>query len=83
MRGICGIGLGAALWMTAQSPAVAEEIWVTNEKDDTISVIDVATLKVTRTIPTGERPRGITFGQNLIARGGGVLRVGDAAEVLA
>lgn len=28
-------------------------------------------------------PRGITFGQNLIARGCGVLRVGDAVEVLA
>lgn len=41
--------------------ALAEEIWVTNEKDNTVSVIDVATLEVTRTIPTGERPRGITF----------------------
>ncbi|MGH1356174.1 MAG: YVTN family beta-propeller repeat protein [Thalassovita sp.] len=42
-------------------PAMAEEIWVTNEKDDTVSVIDVATLEVIRTIPTGERPRGVTF----------------------
>ena len=43
------------------TPVLAEEIWVTNEKDDTISVIDVASLEVVRTIPTGERPRGITF----------------------
>ncbi|GAD56624.1 hypothetical protein MBELCI_2676 [Limimaricola cinnabarinus LL-001] len=46
------------------APAFAQgqgEIWVTNEKDDTISVIDVATMEVTRTIPTGERPRGLTF----------------------
>ena len=43
------------------SPAAADEIWITNEKDDSISVIDVTTLEVTRTIPTGERPRGITF----------------------
>ena len=43
------------------APVAAEEIWVTNEKDDTISVIDVATLEVVRTIPTGDRPRGITF----------------------
>ena len=43
------------------TPTLADEIWVTNEKDDTISVIDTATLEVTRTIPTGERPRGITF----------------------
>jgi YVTN family beta-propeller protein len=40
---------------------MADEIWVTNEKDDTISVIDTETLEVTRTIATGERPRGITF----------------------
>lgn len=45
-------------------PAQAAEIWVTNEKDDTISVIDVDTLEVTRTIPTGERPRGIVFSRD-------------------
>lgn len=49
----------AALMLGA--PAQAEEIWITNEKDDTISVIDVAKLEVVRTIETGERPRGITF----------------------
>jgi uncharacterized protein YcbX len=27
-------------------------------------------------------PQGVTFGQNLIARGGGIVRVGDAVEVL-
>ena len=37
------------------------EIWISNEKDDTLSVIDIETLEVVRTIPTGERPRGITF----------------------
>lgn len=45
-------------------PAWAGEIWVTNEKDDTISVIDIATLEVVRTIETGERPRGITFSKD-------------------
>ncbi len=45
-------------------PASAAEIWVTNEKDDTISVIDISTLEVIRTIPTGERPRGITFSKD-------------------
>ena len=50
-----------ALLALLAAPATADEIWITNEKDDTISVIDVATLEVTRTIPTGERPRGITF----------------------
>ena len=50
-----------ALLLTAAlmgQPALAGEIWVTNEKDNTISVIDVDTLEVTRTIPVGERPRG-------------------------
>ena len=54
----------ALVWPFLGLPAMAEEIWVTNEKDDTISVIDVATLEVTRTIPTGERPRGITFSKD-------------------
>ncbi|WP_424931226.1 YVTN family beta-propeller repeat protein [Amaricoccus macauensis] len=47
--------------LAAAHPAFAEEIWVSNEKDDTLSVIDVDTLEVTRTINVGERPRGITF----------------------
>lgn len=46
------------------APALADEIWVSNEKDNTLSVIDLDTLEVTRTIPTGERPRGITFAQD-------------------
>ncbi|MEO1612801.1 MAG: YVTN family beta-propeller repeat protein [Pseudomonadota bacterium] len=40
------------------------EIWVSNEKDDTVSVIDIASLEVIRTLPTGERPRGITFSKD-------------------
>ncbi|MFN3576306.1 MAG: YVTN family beta-propeller repeat protein [Tabrizicola sp.] len=53
--------LAASLVLLCAASAGADEIWVTNEKDDTISVIDTRTLEVTRTIPTGERPRGITF----------------------
>ena len=54
------------------APTMADEIWVTNEKDDTVSVIDVETLEVVQTYPTGERPRGITFSKapiGTIARG--------------
>lgn len=54
----------AATLLTLAAPAGAAEIWVSNEKDDTISVIDVETLEVVRTIPTGERPRGITFSKD-------------------
>ena len=56
------IALAAATLLAA--PALADEIWVSNEKDDTISVIDIDTLEVVRTIPTGERPRGITFSKD-------------------
>ncbi|MEE3316123.1 MAG: hypothetical protein VX202_00040, partial [Pseudomonadota bacterium] len=48
-----------ALMAAGTLPAAADEIWISNEKDDTISVIDIDTLEVTRTIETGERPRGI------------------------
>lgn len=37
------------------------QVWVTNEKDNTVSVIDVATMEVVATHPTGERPRGAVF----------------------
>ena len=53
--------LGALALCTLTLPAAAGEIWVTNELDDTISVIDTDTLEVIRTVETGQRPRGITF----------------------
>src|SRR5262245_21394641 len=45
----------------AQTPAVgsAGRIFVTNENGGDISVIDVASHRVTATIPDGKRPRGI------------------------
>ena len=45
--------------MAASAGASAETIFVSNEQDDTVSVIDGATLKVSATIPVGRRPRGI------------------------
>ena len=51
------------LAMTAAS-AWSGEIWVTNEKDDTVSVIATETLEVIQTYETGERPRGITFSKD-------------------
>ena len=57
--------LAALLATCAALPALAAgEIWVTNDKDDTVSVIDDETLEVVRTLPTGERPRGITFSKD-------------------
>jgi len=39
--------------------ALAYTVYVSNEKDNSISVIDSATLEVKHTIPVGQRPRGI------------------------
>ena len=50
-----------AMFSLLASTAMAGEIWVTNEKDDTISVISTDTLEVIKTYDTGERPRGILF----------------------
>ncbi|MDF3530800.1 hypothetical protein HKX61_19020, partial [Sulfitobacter sp. M77] len=53
---------GAAIMLAVTcSMANSGEIWVTNEKDDTVSVIDTDSLEVIQTYETGERPRGITF----------------------
>lgn len=76
--------LAATLALIANSVSQllrAGEIWVTNEKDDTISVIDTDTLTVVRTIETGERPRGITFSSDY-ARVYGCASDSDTVQVL-
>lgn len=55
--------LAAALLLSAPS-AFAELAYVSNEKDDTISIIDLDTMEVTETIEVGERPRGILFSKD-------------------
>jgi len=45
----------------ASGPALAETIYVTNEKGNTVSVIDGQSLEVVKTIPVGERPRGFVM----------------------
>lgn len=46
-------------------PARADTIFVSNEKSNTISVVDGGTLKVTATIKVGRRPRGIAFDRDM------------------
>ncbi len=45
-------------------PAQAYTVYVSNEKDGTISVIDSNTLAVTQTVKVGRRPRGITLSKD-------------------
>jgi PQQ-dependent catabolism-associated beta-propeller protein len=49
------------LVMVAPMAVQAELAYVSNEKDNTLSVIDIAKLEVIDTIDVGQRPRGITF----------------------
>ena len=44
--------------------AKADWLFVSNEKDDTVSVIDTTSRKVINTIKVGERPRGVTLSQD-------------------
>ncbi len=51
--------LAAALALA--TPAGAFMVYVSNEKDNTITVIDSSTMEVVKTVPVGQRPRGITI----------------------
>lgn len=70
--------VGTILAVCCATPAMALEAYVSNEKDNTISVIDLATMKVVKTVPTGERPRGMA-----LTRGGRRLLVceGDSNRI--
>lgn len=43
----------------ASGQAMAATAWVSNEKDNNLSLIDLQTLEVTETLPVGQRPRGL------------------------
>jgi YVTN family beta-propeller protein len=55
----------AVLLASLALPAGAETIYVSNEKDNTLSVVDGASLTVTDTIKVGRRPRGIVFNHDV------------------
>ena len=44
---------------SSRAPAAAYTVYVSNEKGNSITVLDSATLEVLQTIPVGQRPRGI------------------------
>src|SRR4051812_16675775 len=54
---------GLVLWIT-MTPASAFLAYVSNEKSNTVSVIDTEEWIVTRTIKVGRRPRGIEFARD-------------------
>jgi PQQ-dependent catabolism-associated beta-propeller protein len=56
---LAGATLASAL--LCAGPAAAYRIFVSNEKDDTITVLDGASLSILKTVDVGARPRGIVL----------------------
>ena len=54
----------AALRGCAAAPSLANTAFVSNEKGNSISVIDTATLEVRKTVKVGQRPRGIALSKD-------------------
>ena len=56
----------AALFALALTPisSAAGEMWITNEKDHTVTVLDTDKMEVKATYNVGLRPRGITFAKD-------------------
>ncbi|MCH4564855.1 MULTISPECIES: PQQ-dependent catabolism-associated beta-propeller protein [Halomonas] len=55
------LGLALGILLMLPLAAQAERIFVSNEKDNTVSVIDGDTLEVVETIGVGRRPRSMAF----------------------
>ena len=53
-----------ALAIGLSTPALASIAYVSNEKDNTLSVIDTDTQEVIETIDVGQRPRGILLSKD-------------------
>ena len=51
--------IAAAALAFAAADAGAYTAYVSNEKDNTISVVDLDKMETVKSIPVGERPRGI------------------------
>ena len=69
----CGVGVCFPewlVWLAAATPALAFIAYVSNEKSNTVSVIDTDKWTVIKTIKVGQRPRGIEFTQGRQIRAG-------------
>lgn len=60
-RSVVFTGFMFAAAMEGTGPAEAFTAYVSNEKDNTVSIVDTETGKVIETMPVGQRPRGITI----------------------
>ncbi|EFG9153074.1 beta-propeller fold lactonase family protein, partial [Escherichia coli] len=76
---------GLALSLLASTSASAHWLYVSNEKDNTVTVIDTETDEVIDTIEVGDRPRGITFSKDfkylfICASDSNTVQVYDVAQ---
>src|SRR5215471_7897157 len=69
------IGMLTAMSVLFAAPCHADTIFISNEKDNTVTVVDAATLQVIDTIKVSRRPRGIIlspdFKELFVAAGDG------------
>src|SRR5690242_20472666 len=56
--------LAAAVLAFGTADARAHTAYVSNEKDNTISVVDLDKMETVKSIPVGERPRGILLSKD-------------------
>lgn len=61
MRGKLSFAAAALAATFLATPASAYMVYVSNEKDNTMTVVDSTTMKVVKSVPVGQRPRGITI----------------------
>ncbi|MCB1514731.1 MAG: hypothetical protein KDJ18_07985, partial [Hyphomicrobiaceae bacterium] len=61
---LVALALAGAFSALAADPAAAYKVFVSNEKENTVSVIDSETLAVVHTIKTGARPRGVILSRD-------------------
>ena len=52
-----------AAWLLTTA-AAAYTVYVTNEKDNTVSIIDSTKLEVIKTVKVGQRPRGVILSKD-------------------
>ena len=56
--------LGLAASLLIPTAASAYTVYISNEKDNTVSVIDSTTLEVVKTVKVGQRPRGVILSKD-------------------
>ena len=72
---------GLAAWLATAAPASAFIAYVSNEKSNTVTVIDTNSWTVTKTIKVGQRPRGgAMVAMRVRAHDGGDRSPGDGVD---